>query len=298
MSSEVTVYTGQLTPREAEINKDRQMLVTNFGDGIPFSVEHYEAEIRRELRSSAESLLRASARLLVIRECAPDKWGDVLGRLGLDRGVASRMVKLAERFAKLSHSGRERLQIIESSSVLHEMVSMPEEQFAELAETGETGSLKADELSKLTVRELRAKVRELRESLATKEERAAARERELEAKSAENRKLRRQWQSATPDEQIEQLRQDVSVVSLDIRSRVTARPSREGEEVSSLRTRAQALVEAGVSAGIDQSVYLAGVFAEIEREVRCLRDELGIPKKADADPRPEWLRDEPAGEVR
>jgi chromosome segregation ATPase len=143
-------------------------------------------------------------------------------------------------------------------------------------------------------------IRELKESLATKDERAAAREREIEAKSAEVRKLRRQWQTATPDQQIEELRRDASAAAFDVRIKVAAQPSHEGEDVSSLRTRASALVQAGIAAGIDQTVYLAGLFAEVERDIAALRDELGIPVASIADPAAEAAAwdDRPVGQVR
>lgn len=295
MSNAVTV----LSPNEAQINASRQLVVAEYGEGLPYVPEHYEHEIRRELRRGCEAFIRAGRLLVVVQGCAPHgEWLGMLERIGIEESQARRMMTAARRLANRATS-HDLVSAAKSQSKLIELLSLPEDDFAELADTGQTGDLKVDDIAKLTVRELRAKVRELKESLATKDERAAAREREIEAKSAEVRRLRRQWQSATPDEQIEQLRQDVSVVAIDIRSRVIAQPSREGEEVSSLRTRAAALVEAGVGAGIDQSVYLAGVFAEIERDLRCLRDELGIPATASADPTPDWLRDEPAaGEVR
>lgn len=294
MTNAVTV----LSPNEAQINSSRQLVVAEYGEGLPYVPEHYEHEIRRELRQGCEAFIRAGRLLVVVQECAPHgEWLGMLERIGIEESQARRMMTAARRLANRATS-HDLVSAAKSQSKLIELLSLPEDDFAQLADTGQTGDLKVDDIARLTVRELRAKVRELKESLVTKDERAAAREREIEAKSAEVRKLRRQWQTATPDQQIEALRQDLSVIAIDIRSKVIAHPSREGEEVSSLRTRAAALVEVGVETGIDQTVYLAGVFAEIERDLRCLRDELGIPAAVGADPTPEWLRDEPAGEVR
>lgn len=296
MTNAVTV----LSPNEASINATRQLVVAEYGEGLPYVPEHYEHEIRRELRQGCEAFIRAGRLLVVVQECAPHgEWLGMLERIGIEESQARRMMTAARRLANRATS-HDLLSAAKSQSKLIELLSLPEDDFAELADTGQTGDLKVDDIAKLTVRELRAKVRELKESLQTKDERAAAREREIEAKSAEVRKLRRQWQSATPDEQIEELRRDASAAAFEVRTKIIASPSREGEDVSSLRTRASALVQAGIAAGIDQTVYLAGLFAELERDLAALREELGVPVATVADPAADAAAwdDRPVGQVR
>lgn len=276
MSSEVTVYSGQLTPREAEINKDRQMLVATYGDGLPFVLEHYEAEIRRELRSSAESMLRAGARLLVVKECVPGEWCALLERVGLDRSTAARMMKVASRYAKLSEAAKERMKVIESSSMLHEMVSMPEADFAELAETGQTGDIKLDDVAKMSTREWREMVKRNKSlELDLEASRELARK-----KSEDNQKLQekldralRKGREATPDESVAELAKDVA----DVATLVSKYIRDEGEQVNSLVARGLAQIERGDEIGICQRLAVAGVFDQIEQVLLRARARLGLP---------------------
>lgn len=277
---------------EAELLKQQREIVAKFGDGLPWNVDHYTALIRDAYESTMHSFLRTGRLLLVARACTDHgEWEQVLSDAGIARSTAWRMMRAAET---VTLEGR--IQQLPKSKVA-ELMALPESEIKELDAGGKIDGKDVDDIARMTRSELRAwraerdaEIRELKESLATKDERAAAREREIERLTEDNRKLRRRWKDATPDQQIEALRQDLSEIALSIRSQI-AHASTAGEEISSLRTRAGALVEAGVQTGIDQTVYLAGVFAEIERDLRALRSELGVPDQISADPTPAWLTD-------
>lgn len=148
-----------------------------------------------------------------------------------------------------------------------------------------------EQLVTLTERQIAQKaklteeLREAREDLAAKDQRAGIREREIERVSKELRKARRALDEATPEQTALDLRQHASAAALDVRAKIVAR----GDEVSSLRTRAEQLLSHGRDTGVDQGVFLAGLFAEIERDLAALRDELGIAVAVAADATPEWL---------
>lgn len=280
---------GHTPPEDAaaqeKLREHQHLIIAEWGDGLPWNPDHYEAVIRRELKVGFEALLRAGRYLIVARECAAHgEWHGLLDRLGIDRSVAHRMMEASRRVANVATSQR-LLEVAGNQGKLFELLSLPEDQFAELAEEGETNGLKRDDIEKMTVRELRQAVREAREDLAAKDQRAGIREREIERVGKELRKARRLLDEATPEQTTQELRQHASAAALDVRAKIVTR----GEDVSSLRTRAEQLLSHGRDTGVDQGVFLAGLFAEIERDLAALRDELGIAVAVAADATPEWL---------
>lgn len=283
--------------RERAHNERAELAVAEFGDGLQYIREHYIAENRRDIRHAAEAAVRVGRRLIVMKACeGHGGWLDCLALQGIDPATASRMMMAARRLAALPNNAAAQnlIRATEGQAKLFELLSLPEDQFAELAETGQTNDLALEDIGKMTSRELRAAVREAREDLATKDERAAAREREIERLGKELRKAKRQQETATPDETAEDLRRHASSAALVVRSAIIA----QGEDVSSLRTRAEALLSHGRETGIDQGVFLAGLFAEVERDLAALRADLGIEATVAADATPEWLKAaKAAGEV-
>lgn len=284
--------------RERARNESVELVIAEFGDGLQYIREHYIAENRRDIRHAAEAAVRVGRRLIVMKACeGHGGWLDCLAQQGIDPATASRMMMAARRLAALPNNAAAHnlIRATEGQAKLFELLSLPNDQFAELAETGRTGDLALDEIGEMTARELRLAVRAAREEIATKDERAGVREREIERLNTENRKIRRQFDTAKPEETTTDLRSHASTAALEVRSALIAR----GNEKSSLRTRAEALLSHGRDIGIDQGVFLAGLFAELERDLAQLRDELGIEATVSADATPAWLLEaRAAGEVK
>lgn len=287
---------GAMTPfinpsLEAERNARLEGLVAQFGDGLPWHSAHYESEIRREMRRGCDAFVRAGGLLVVAKEAASHgEWAGILDRLGLETRQAQRMMEAARRLAALPNASRA-THLIEAAgtqSKLIELLSLPDDQFQELAIDGETDGLKVDELAGLSRDELRAKLREAREDIAAKEDRAAKREKEIERLEGNLRKAKRAFKEAPVDEQLGVLRDAVSQCVLALRSKIAAvGTGARGEPVDSLRTHLQALVEHGDTNGDDQRDFAGAAIGELLVELRKLRDhdDLSLPIVNDKAPR-------------
>jgi len=281
--AELSTTPAATAAQEAELRQRQELVVERFGGGLPWHPDHYEAAIRGELRRGCESFLRAGRLLVVARECAAyGEWDGILDRLGMARDQAWRMMEAARRIAALPNvaSTQHLLAAADSQTKLIELLSLPPEQFAELAEKGETHGLDLDDVEQLSVKELRAKLREARADMAAKDERAEKREREIERKTAEIAKLKRAAKAATPDEVGNALLADLTGEVLGLQGAILA----DDGEATSLKTRVRAVVEYAQEQGADVMPYLAGVFAQLERQLWAVRDEFGIPQVAAGDP--------------
>lgn len=275
MSPEIVGKTpAVLADQEREMNEARQMVVAKFGDDLPWHPDHYESEIRGELKRGCDAFLRAGRLLLVARACAAHgEWQGMLGRLGLERSQSQRMMEAARRIASLPNGATSQhlTKAVGSQSKLIELLSLPEDQFADLAETGEIDGLSLDDVQRMSVNELRNALRDARETITTKDERASKREKDIERLEGKVRKVTRELKDADPDDVATKLREAVVGCSLGIRGQILAY-AEKGEPVHSLRTHFAALVEHGETTGVDHKDFLAGVIGELLGDLRRLRD--------------------------
>lgn len=199
--------TDSLASRSQELvtmGEHQRAVVEQFGSGLPWHPDHYEAAIRGELRRGCEAFLRAGSYLIVARECtAHGEWRGMLTRLGVEESQARRMMEATRRVAGLPNRAmsHDLVQAVGNQSKLIELLSLPEDQFAELAEKGSTGGLEVDEIEGMTVGELRAAVREARADIAAKDQRITKISDDLNKSEEKAVKAQRKWKASTPDEQ-------------------------------------------------------------------------------------------------
>jgi len=188
----------------AAMTEHQQALVEEFGDGLPWHPDHYEAAIRIEIGRSAESFLRAGRMLLVARACCVHgEWGGMLKRLNLGDTTALHMMAWARQVAGLPNPAR--VQDLQAAAgtigKMIELSRLPDDQFKKLAEEGMTGELDLDDVASMSRDELRAAVRELRADKDAKDARISKLSDEVNKAEEKASKAQRKWRGASPDDQ-------------------------------------------------------------------------------------------------
>lgn len=121
-----------------------------------------QRDVAANMRRSVEACLEVGRGLAVLREaCGHGQFLARLEVLGLERTVATRFILAASKFSNVATS-QHLTKAIGTQSKLLEMLVLDDEQIDELALTGQTGELSLDDVSTMSVKELRAAVRELR----------------------------------------------------------------------------------------------------------------------------------------
>lgn len=266
-------FIGKTLPEDAqqlEVLRDRQnALVEQFGDGLPWHPDHYEAAIRGELRRGCEAFLRAGRYLLVARECAlQGEWQGLIDRLGMARDQAWRMMEAARRVSALPNVARAQhlIEVTGSQSKLIELLSLPEDQFAELAEKGTTGELALDDVESMTRDELRAAIREARADADAKDQRINKLSEDLNKEHEKLSKAQRKWKSATPDERQQILQHAV----VDAEAAIIADL---GNYKNGLRAAVMALTVHCHEEGLECGEFLGDTFGRLLNAVRMVRDD-------------------------
>jgi hypothetical protein len=236
-------------------------VIEAFGDGLPWSPQHYETAIRNELRRGCDAFLRAGRYLTVARECsAHGEWLDMLGRLGMEPRQAQRMMEAARRIVALPNASTSTHLIAATGtqSKLIELLSLPEDQFAELATAGETGGLGIDDVAEMTVQELRAAVREARAEADAARAHTAERDTKISRLQDDVAKAKRKWKAATPDEQSATLREQV-----DQAKQIVLNALAPESDDAGLMGALLALAAHADEHRIDVRTYMGGVIAEL-----------------------------------
>lgn len=270
-------FIGKTDPADAaameQVHQHQAALVEQFGDGLPWHPDHYEAAIRRELHRGCEAFLRAGRYLLVARDCAlHGEWSGMLQRLGMEPRQAQRMMEAARRVAALPNASTSTHLIasVKNESKLIELLSLPEDQFKELAEVGETGDLALDDIVSMSVRELRNQVRELRADVDAKDQRISKLSDDLNKEHEKVTKANRRWKSATPDEQLVQLQKAVTEAEHNVLAAI-------GNDKAGLRAAIIVLAEHADSNGLDTAQFIGDTIGRLLLGLRLVRDDEEMP---------------------
>lgn len=125
------------------------------------SQSQLEQECRQYIQRSATAALEVGKRLLVLREMTlHGEWIETLGRIGIARSTAHRLMTAATRFCRL---GSTRLvEAAESKTKLFELLVLDDDELQTLETGGSIQGLSTGSIAAITVKQLREKLRGIR----------------------------------------------------------------------------------------------------------------------------------------
>lgn len=148
-----------------------------------------QRDVAANMRLTAETTLQVGLGLLVLKEaCQHGEFRARLEVLRFEATVASRYMKVARKLANVATS-QHLLKAVDNQSKLLELIVLDDEDLEELALTGQTGELKLDDVATMSVKELRAALREAKLAAQQESERLAAKDRHLAADAQRIRDL-------------------------------------------------------------------------------------------------------------
>lgn len=129
-----------------------------------------QRDVAANMRRTAEAMFQVGLGLICLKEAC--QHGEFLARLEVLRfepRVAQQYMQVANKLSSNTKTSSHLLAAVDSQSKLLELIVLDDTQLEELALTGETGELKLDDVASMSVRELRAALRESREKIADKD---------------------------------------------------------------------------------------------------------------------------------
>lgn len=221
-----------------------------------------QRDIASNMRRSVEACLEVGKGLRVLKEaCGHGNFMARLDVLGIDDAVAQKFMQAAKKFSNTSTSRL--LGAVKNQSTLFEMLVLDDEQLEELELTGQTGELALDDVATMSVKELRAKLRESRQE-------KTAVEKVLDLKNKQIDKLQL-VQTLPPNDQLAELQKATTHMMHEALGQIQGK----------LR-QAFAALNDHPAGGTAVNVFMAGVLGQVQRELNVLRDEYQLPDVSSA----------------
>lgn len=234
-----------------------------------------QRDVAANMRRTVESMIEVGRGLIVLREaCGHGEFMARLDVLGFEARAAQRYMQVVRKFANASTSTH-LIKAAGTQSKLLEMIVLDDEQIEELELTGQTGELSLDDVATMSVKELRAKLRELKADLKATEEISAEKTQRIEKLQREAKRIA----AATSDEVLADLQTEATRMANDVR----------GGILGELRQALVALNSHGESRGERPEVFMAGLVGQLAADLASLRTEFDLPEISGDDHA--WIKD-------
>lgn len=263
------------------MTQHRMEIMQQFGDGLPYERDRVVHEARFYMAQSAEAMLEAGKRLIILKENEPH--GEFIkileSELGLAYRTSVRMMQASTKYLSpalkpnvptLAHLGKAKL---------FELMTEDDEELAELADGGTVAGLTLDDVDRMSVRELRQALREARETNAAQQRVLADKNEKIDSLSTRLEKKSR-IQLPEPDEEVKKLRAEVTALAVEAESAIAVRLS------SAFETLCAYCAENMIDTPRD---FMAGLVCQLESTARSLRSTFDLSDEPTGNAAPSWL---------
>ncbi|HED2850977.1 TPA: DUF3102 domain-containing protein [Klebsiella oxytoca] len=274
-------FAEDLSANQNEMAIRQQQVMAQFGDGLPYERDRIVHEARFYMAQSAEAMLEAGKRLVILKENEPH--GDfsliVTEQLGLAERTARLVMQAAVKYCSPQLEPKRQALAVLGKTKLFELMTEDDEELAALAEGGTVAGMTLDEIDRMTSRELKAALRDARED-------ADAQRRLLSDKNDKiddlNKKLQKQSRIAppAPDVEAEKLRKEVTAIAFEAEAIITGK-LREGFSVLTTYITDN-------DAGEYPDAFMAGLLNQLQQSLDKVRENFNLEEFRPGS-RPDWI---------
>lgn len=258
----------------------KQEALEKIGYDFPYERERVVGEAQFYMSQSAEAMLEAGRRLIVIKECEP--YGEFIGiieeRLGLNSRTARRMMAAATKYLlnPALESKRTSMSVLGATKLFDLMVE-DDEDLIELVEGGTLAGATLDDIERMTTRELREHLREAREDIAAKNDLMDKKNQTIDTLQTKLQAKEKQIQ-LTPKE----------VAFKDAKAELVKHFNELGDFMAfTMRPAIEALIEIDEVQAIEE---IATHLSHMELILRGLRNQYNVPDAIDTSWVTEWKK--------
>lgn len=262
-----------------EITENTLKLADKLGYDGPLTLGGAEDHARMQMRRTVNECLELGKTLLIIRELTPHGgFMDRVELLGISHSAAKRFMQATLKFS--NGAAPRLLAAAGNQTKLLELLVLDSDEIKELSENGSTRGIELDDIARMSAQEVRAALRESRETLEARSEVIAKKESRINALEEDLHKARRRLETQTPDEVGEQLRQETAGIGWSIVGRMNV----------DLAQAFEALDQHGRDNDCTHEEFMAGVLFDIQRALHAIRETHAVKERPDGDARPDWTR--------
>ncbi|WCF41592.1 DUF3102 domain-containing protein [Enterobacter roggenkampii] len=265
------------------MSEHRLEIMQQFGDGLPYERDRIVHETRFYMAQSAEAMLEAGKRLVILKENEPH--GDFIdiveSQLSLSKRTAQVMMQASLKYLSPRLEPKAQALALLGKTKLFELMTEDDEDLVELADGGTIAGMSLDDIDRMTSRELKAALREARETNAAQQRVLADKNEKIDSLSTKLEKKSR-IQPPKPDEEVKKLRAEVTALAVEAESAIAVRLS------SAFETLCAYCAENMIDTPRD---FMAGLVCQLESTARSLRSTFDLPDEPTGNAAPSWLTD-------
>lgn len=265
------------------MTEHRLEIMQQFGDGLPYERDRIVHETRFYMAQSAEAMLEAGKRLVILKENEPH--GDFIdiveSQLSLSKRTAQVMMQASLKYLSPKLESKAQALALLGKTKLFELMTEDDEDLAELADGGTIAGMNLDDIDRMTSRELKAALREARETNAAQQRVLADKNEKIDTLSTKLEKKSR-IQPPKPDEEVKKMRAEVTALAVEAESAIAVRLS------SAFETLCAYCAENMIDTPRD---FMAGLVCQLESTARSLRSTFDLPDEPTGNSAPSWLTD-------
>ncbi|RKO76184.1 DUF3102 domain-containing protein [Pectobacterium parmentieri] len=272
---------GDLNVKLNALTEHRIQVMAQFGDGLPYERDRIVHEARFYMAQSAEAMLEAGKRLIMLKENEPH--GEfveiVREHLGIEPRIAQKMAQAALKFLSPELVSKAKTFSLLGRSKLYELMLEDDEELAQLADGGTVVGLTLDDVDRMSVRELRQSLREARETNTAQQRVLTDKNQKIDDLTTKLDKKSR-IQPPPPDQEAEKLRKEVSAIAYEAEAAITVR----------LHTAFSTLTTFTSDNDVEPPYdFMAGLVCQIERALHHIREVYDLEAAPTGSERPTWL---------
>lgn len=266
-NSDVVIEHGEASPVLAVITESSNQMsehslqiMNAYGEGLPYDRSRVVHETRFYMAQSAEAMLEAGKRLVILKEHEPhgDFENIVREQLALPERTAQRMMQSAIKYLSPKLQSKAPALALLGKTKMFELMTEDDDVLAQLADGGTVAGMSLDDIDRMSSRELRKALRDAKADLETKDEVAAKNQKritQLQEKAVLLKKL-------PADDKVKQLRSEIAAQQTGIDEDIR----------TNFFTALQTLVDHG---GDDHQAFINAQIQMLHDAVKLLRDEFG-----------------------
>ena len=278
---------------DPELNKDQGAVQAQVRHSMAVMAqwangEKYDEKVMIErgrfaVRQTLEGMFELGRVLIIIKEHTDHgRFTDIIvENFGLHQREAQRLMNATQRFATPAMQKAQPKLMDLGKSKLLELLTEEDDDLIDLADGGSINGVTLDDVDRMTVRELRAALKDSREDLEAARKVSATKQETIDELNHTLEKTRKKLADADPEKIGEELHATLNAAQTGVRSALTQ-----------IQPVLAQLIEHGQANGVDHAPTMVGCLNQIIRDCEYLRETYGLPREAPTDATPAWLKDE------
>lgn len=256
------------------------MVMEQWGNGETYNEDLWIERGRQAVRQTMEGMFELGRVLIILKEHTEHGRFEqiVKNQFGLGRSETARLMRATQRFATPQMQKAQAKLMDLGKSKLLELLVEEDVTLIELAEGGDINGHTLDDIDRMTRNELRAALRESRETAEAKDKVIADKNKKVDELAEKLERSKKTVKEPKAEDIGSELAMQLTSLEVGIRSQV----SRLKEMFDQLNAHREAH-------GINHTAKMVGTLNQIILDCETLRESYALPSEAPTDNVPEWL---------